>query len=175
MKETALLEKVHRKYRSVTETLIASGMTAACMESCSSGLIASLLTDTPGASSVFKGGICAYSNEVKIAFGVPAEVIGNYGVYSLETAAAMACCVKEKLGTDIAAGVTGSLGSVDTANADSIPGEVFLAVLGKTAERSGKILVDPALSRFEAKLVTAMEAARMMEDVIREEKGKRLS
>ena len=60
------------------------------MESCTSGLIASLITDTEGASAVMKGAYITYSNEAKVLHGVPKETIDKYGVYSYETAEDMA-------------------------------------------------------------------------------------
>ena len=98
------------------------------MESCTSGFIASLLTDTEGASEVFRGSFVTYSNEAKILCGVPEEVIRVHGVYSKETAIAMATTCRGKFGTDVGIGVTGTFGNVDPANADSTPGIVYAAI-----------------------------------------------
>ncbi len=57
---------VYEKYRLLTEKLIASGLTAATAESCTSGTVASLITDTPGASAVLKGAFTVYCNEAKV-------------------------------------------------------------------------------------------------------------
>ena len=115
-------------YRKVTEALIEKNISISTMESCTSGCIASLITDTEGASSVMIGGFVTYCNEAKIKCGVPAEIIDAYGVYSEETAAAMAEAVRDYFDTDVSVGVTGSLGRTDPANADSIPGQVFFAI-----------------------------------------------
>ncbi len=125
--------EVREKYRQLTNALIERGLYITTMESCTSGQIASLITDTEGSSAVMKGACVTYSNEAKIMEGVPAAVIDEYGVYSAETARAMAWAVKEKYDADIAVGVTGSFGNVDPNNADSIPGEVYFAI----ADRSG--------------------------------------
>lgn len=116
------------KYRKLTLRLIEAGRTITTMESCTSGQVASLITDTEGASAVMPGAYVTYSNSAKVRMGVPAETIGTFGVYSAETAAAMARACRENCGTDIGVGVTGTFGNVDPSNADSAPGEVYFAI-----------------------------------------------
>ena len=55
--------------------LIATHTTISTMESCTSGLIASMITDTEGASAIFPGGYVTYLNETKIFIGVDPKVI----------------------------------------------------------------------------------------------------
>ena len=78
---------VREKYRRLTLGLIENKLQITTMESCTSGQVASLLTDTEGSSAVVKGAFITYSNEAKIRQGVPAQLIEQYGVYSPETAA----------------------------------------------------------------------------------------
>lgn len=113
----------------VIKKLIAGRKTISTMESCTSGLIASMITDTEGASAIFPGGYVTYLNETKIFIGVEEAVIRQYGVYSKECARAMAQTVKEKLRTDIAIGITGTTGNIDPNNADSVQGEVYFCIL----------------------------------------------
>ena len=75
-----------------------------------------------------KGALVTYSNEAKEICGVSADIIGTYGVYSPQTAQAMAETVRDYFDTDISVGVTGSLGRVDPSNADSVPGQVYFAI-----------------------------------------------
>lgn len=89
------------------------GLTLSTVESCTGGLLASALTDAPGAAEVFKGGLVTYmtqSAHSKEDLGVPAAVIDEYGVVSEQTAIAMATAVRERFGTDIGVGVTGVAG-----------------------------------------------------------------
>ena len=175
---TCSLDSVHRKYERITRFLIRRGGTISTMESCTSGQVASFLTDTEGASAILKGAFVTYSNEAKIRQGVPAEVIETYGVYSEETAAAMAEACRAAYGADTGIGVTGSFGNPDPNNADSVPGEVYFAFAGKAAgESSGSdekspgstvksfhctIPVQP--SRFQYKLCMAdLIADKLME------------
>ena len=120
--------QVRGQYEQLTHLLIARGEYITTMESCTSGLIASLITDTEGSSAVFRGAFVTYSNEAKVLQGVPAQVIDKYGVYSAQTAAAMAEACRATYATNIGVGVTGSFGNVDPNNADSVPGEVFFAL-----------------------------------------------
>jgi competence/damage-inducible protein CinA-like protein len=87
------------------------GLTVAVAESCTGGLVAARLTSVPGASDVFRGGIVAYEDDVKLAqLGVPAETLAAHGAVSSETAASMADGVRRSLGADVAVAVTGIAG-----------------------------------------------------------------
>ena len=79
-------ENVRAKYAKITDLLLEKGKWITTMESCTSGMIASLLTDREGSSGCIKGAFVTYSNEAKVKIGVPQETIERYGVYSSETA-----------------------------------------------------------------------------------------
>ena len=86
---------VQEKYKKITSTLIQDHLKISTMESCTAGFIASLITDTEGASAIFEGSYITYANRTKIQCGVPSAVLEEHGVYSKETAAAMAkCCLQ---------------------------------------------------------------------------------
>ena len=84
--------------------------TLSVMESLTGGLLASTITDFPGSSKYFIGGIVAYNSELKAQMGVPREVLERYGVVSKETACTMAHAVREQFRTDFGIGVTGVAG-----------------------------------------------------------------
>ena len=115
-------------FQTITKKLIETNTSIATMESCTGGLIASLLCDTEGASAVLRGGVVTYTNLIKEHFGVPEQVIRDYGVYSKETAEAMARAAREQFQSDLAIGITGSFSNVDPANPDSVPGSVDYAI-----------------------------------------------
>jgi nicotinamide-nucleotide amidase len=119
---------VHNLYHKITLTLIKQHLTITTMESATSGQIASLITDTEGASAIMKGAFVTYSNEAKIKQGVAAFIIEKYGVYSKETAAAMASACRNSYQANIGIGVTGTMGNVDENNRDSVPGNVYFAI-----------------------------------------------
>lgn len=85
--------------------------TLATAESCTGGYIAKRMTDLPGSSAVFVGGVVAYTVPVKEQLlGVPAGLIERCGVVSVEVAAAMAEGVRARLGSSFGIGVTGLAG-----------------------------------------------------------------
>lgn len=87
------------------------GLTLALAESCTGGLIAKRLTDMPGVSEIFLGGVCAYSNPLKESMlGVSGATLKEYGAVSRETAIEMARGIRERTAADIGASVTGIAG-----------------------------------------------------------------
>lgn len=106
----------------VLDLLSARGMTLAVAESLTGGLIASRIVGVPGASKVFRGGVVAYSPEVKFSvLGVPPGP-----VITLECAEAMATGVRKALGADVGIGVTGVAGPDESEGKPA--GTVCLAV-----------------------------------------------
>jgi nicotinamide-nucleotide amidase len=87
--------------------LTEKGLSLAVMEGYSGGLLAATITDAPGASTYFKGGLVASSDEALRAFGVDAKVISDYSASSAEVAQAMAEAAKLHLGADIGVGLAG--------------------------------------------------------------------
>ena len=145
-----------KKKDNIINRLIDTHTTISTMESCTSGLIASMITDTEGASAVFPGGYVTYLNETKIFIGVDENVIRQYGVYSKECARAMAETVKAKMHTDIAIGITGTTGNVDQNNADSVQGKVFFCILTNDRANDFELNVDVTKkSRHEIKQLYA--------------------
>ncbi len=94
----------------VGRLLAEKGLSLAVMESCTGGLLAATITDVPGSSTYFKGGLVAYSNEAKIAYGVAPELIADCGAVSPEVAQAMARAARLSLKADIGVSTTGVAG-----------------------------------------------------------------
>ena len=91
--------------------LAAQHLTLAVAESCTGGLLAHRLTNIPGSSDYFLGGLVTYSNGAKVKFlGVEPEVLAVHGAVSPEVAAAMASGVRRAVGADIGIGITGIAG-----------------------------------------------------------------
>jgi len=87
------------------------GWTLAAAESCTGGLVAAAVTDVPGASDVFRGGVVAYANAVKEGLlGVPAALLAREGAVSRGVAEAMAAGARRACGADVAVAVTGIAG-----------------------------------------------------------------
>lgn len=146
---------VREKYRKLTLLLIEKNITISTMESCTAGLIASLITDTEGSSAIFRGSYVTYCNEEKIRLGVPKEIIEKHGVYSEQTAKEMAKVCRSTFKTDLGIGITGSFANADPNNADSIPGEVFFAISTEDKTESFHFSIPEQKSRLDYKLYMA--------------------
>lgn len=95
----------------VEDLLREKGLTLGCAESITGGLMAKRLTDIPGSSQVFRGGVVSYTNEVKAGvLGVPQHLLDQFGAVSPEVARAMADGARRLLGCDIALSATGVAG-----------------------------------------------------------------
>jgi PncC family amidohydrolase len=95
----------------VIQLLTERGLTLALGESCTGGLISDLLTDVPGSSRCFMGGIVAYANEAKERLlDVSAETLQRYGSVSEQTVTAMARGARERFGADLGLAATGIAG-----------------------------------------------------------------
>lgn len=112
----------------VGDLLRAYGYKLAVLESLTGGLIAGAITNVPGSSDYFVGGTVTYSNEAKIAAGVPADTISAHGAVSEETAKAMALAACERFGADCGIGVTGVAGPELQPGEQTQAGTVFVAV-----------------------------------------------
>jgi nicotinamide-nucleotide amidase len=89
----------------------ASPLRIATAESCTGGLLAARLTELPGSSEYFNGGLVVYANEAKVALaGVPADVIERHGAVSAEVAKALADGARGALDADVGVGITGVAG-----------------------------------------------------------------
>jgi len=102
-------------------------LTISVAESLTGGLISSRLTEVPGSSDYFIGGIVCYSNRVKVMeLGIPGALISKHGQVSKEVAIAMAEAVKKRLKTDIGLSATGIAGPTPLPPAPV--GKVFIAL-----------------------------------------------
>ena len=110
--ERYLFARDHRTVEQlVIETCMREGLTLATAESCTGGLVGGRLTDVPGASGAYRGGIVAYDNEVKErSLMVPERLLREHGAVSSEVAEAMAEGVCRALQADVGVSVTGIAG-----------------------------------------------------------------
>jgi nicotinamide-nucleotide amidase len=112
----------------IREFLQKENKTLSVAESCTGGMLASLLTEKPGASHFFKGGIIAYSEEIKTKeLFVSKELIEKHTVVSVAVAEAMAIGIQQKMETDYAIATTGNAGPTTDNTAKSV-GVVCIAI-----------------------------------------------
>ena len=117
----------------VARELMGRGLTFALAESCTGGLIASLLTEVPGVSQAFLAGVVSYSNESKQEFlGVPSDLIARHGAVSDPVARAMAEGVRRETGATVALSVTGIAGP-SGGTPDKPVGLVYIALADASA------------------------------------------
>lgn len=95
----------------IGKALRARGLSLAVAESCTGGLLGMRITEIPGASDYFRGGVIAYSNAVKEkVLGVSKEILDQKGAVSPECAEAMAQGVRKLLCADLGLAITGIAG-----------------------------------------------------------------
>ncbi len=95
----------------VGKELLARGRTVATAESCTGGLLGGALTEVPGSSSWYRGGIVAYQDELKVLLAdVRPETLARHGAVSREVAVEMAAGVRARLGSEYGVAVTGIAG-----------------------------------------------------------------
>ena len=117
--------------RATQERLRDAGLTVGVAESLTGGLLSAALTDPPGASAVFRGGLVVYATDLKHQLaGVSAELLAQVGAVHPEVALGLARGARRVLGSSIGIGVTGVAGPEGQ---DGQPvGTVFIAVAGRT-------------------------------------------
>jgi nicotinamide-nucleotide amidase len=122
-------------------------------ESCTGGLLAARLTDRPGSSEYFAGGVVAYSNEAKTELlGVPVELIERHGAVSDEVAIALADGALARFGADTAIGLTGIAGP-GGGTADKPVGRVCFCVVARRDGEEERVVraIDIPGSRSEVR------------------------
>ncbi len=112
----------------VGDMLRERGLTLSVAESCTGGLLSKRITDVPGSSAYYKGGVCSYTNEVKVSMlGVKQQTLDTYTAVSAQVAAQMARGVARTLHTDVGVGITGVAGP-DTDTDQQPVGLVYISV-----------------------------------------------
>lgn len=152
-------EAAEQLSREVGDLLRGSSITLAVAESCTGGLVGTLITDVPGSSSYFIGGVIAYSNEVKRdELEVPQAMLDRFGAVSREVAQAMAEGARARLGSTLAIAVTGVAGP-EGGTPDKPVGLTHVAVASpqRTTVREFRFRGDRRANRRQA----ATEALRL--------------
>ena len=128
--------------------------TVACAESCTGGLVLSRLTDFAGASAYVKGGVVAYTNEIKNKIlHVEAETLKNFGAVSAQTAEEMAANVREIFSATIGLSTTGVAGP---ASSEGKPvGLVYAAIVGENFSEVKEFHFSGSRSEIKDKAATA--------------------
>lgn len=140
----------------VIEKLRERGLLLATAESCTGGLCAKRLTDVPGASQVFCGGVVSYTNDVKMRLlGVKEETLAQFGAVSGETAREMAEGARQATGADVAVSVTGVAGP-SSDEMGNVVGTVFIAFSSEQETVSEKLQLSGDREKIREQSVNAM-------------------
>ena len=116
----------------ISKWLNHKGLTLATMEDGTGGFLANTITGAAGSQKYYRGGMIAGSDEMKLSWGVPAQLINEYGAISAEVAEAMAVAVREEFSADFGLSTTGVTGREDSEGRP--PGLTYIGI----ADANGK-------------------------------------
>jgi len=145
----------------IGELLVKKNLTLSTAESCTGGLLSSRITDVSGSSRYYLGGVCSYSNDIKMkVLNVKEETIIKYGAVSEQTAREMANGVRNILKSDIGLSITGIAGP--TGGTDEKPvGLIWVGYSDKDKTYGGKFMLGNIRERNKIRSVQiALEILR---------------
>jgi len=147
--------------KALGEILKRRGLTIAAAESCTGGLLSSMITDEPGSSRYFTGSVVAYDNAVKKrSLGVKSATLKEYGAVSVATADEMASGVRKKLKSDLGVAITGIAGPSGGSEEKPV-GTVFIGVSVKDT-----VFVKKFLFKGDRKKIRKLAAGAALEMVL---------
>ena len=142
-----------------------AGTSIACAESMTGGLVAQLLTSVPGASEVFRGGVVAYSSDIKVdVLGVSQALITKAGAVQAEVALEMAAGVARLCSSGVGLGITGVAGPTPQDGASV--GTVHVAVVDMSTHASRVHSLRLEGTRDEIRVQAATALIGMLLDVL---------
>ncbi len=154
-------------------TLIREQLTLSVAESCTGGLLGALITDRPGSSAYFLGGVIAYADEVKRdELNVPAALLTRHGAVSREVALAMAEGARARFGSSLAVSTTGIAGP-DSDGSSKPVGLTYIAVASEVGRRCEEFRFTG--DRWSNRRQAVAEALRMLAEEARAVPGRQKS
>ena len=146
----------------VSAALLERGLTLSAAESCTGGLIAKRMTDLPGASKVFRGGVVSYTNGVKSGIlGVPEALLEEQGAVSEPVARVMAEGCRRVCGSDLAVSVTGVAGPESDDRGNEV-GTVYIALASEEETICRKLSCGKGRGRERVRSAAAQNAFDML-------------
>lgn len=158
------------KQNALARILIEKGLTVSVAESCTGGLLSSLLTDVSGSSSFIKCNFVTYANEAKMKYlNVKEETLNRHGAVSIEVANEMVQGLLDCTSSDFTIATTGIAGP--TGGTEEKPvGLIYIGVGAKDNIKVFKYNVDSKLPRILVKHMFAKHAISLLHDFIKEQK-----
>jgi nicotinamide-nucleotide amidase len=155
----------------VVRTLREAGATVAVAESLTGGLVGGALTEVPGSSAVFRGGVQVYATDLKASLaGVPEQVLAEHGAVSAPTAEALAQGVRGRLGATYGLALTGVAGPEPQEGHP--PGTLHVAVAGPSGVQVRSVRLPG--DRQRVRLLAVNAGLDLLRRVLREEAGSAL-
>ncbi len=148
----------------IGEKLQRMGLTLAVAESCTGGKLGDIVTEVPGSSAYFLGGVVSYGNDAKVdMLGVDRETLGSKGAVSEEVARMMASGARTRFRADLGVGITGIAGPSGGTPSKPV-GLVYIAV----ASEDGTLCTENRFggSRSEIKCRAVEKAILMLDEVL---------
>jgi nicotinamide-nucleotide amidase len=159
-------EEINAAANALLELCKTKKLTLATAESCTGGVIASILSDAPGAADFFHGGFVLYTKQHKIAFGIPKKLIDANGIVSEAVARAMAEGALKHSPANIAVGVTGVAGPERDDEGNPV-GLVCIAAARREHETLARTYCFKSKDRGEIRCKAAEEALRLVDQIAR--------
>lgn len=144
--------------------LMSKGLTVAVAESCTGGKLGDMLTDVPGSSDYFLGGVISYSNDAKSnLLGVDGKTLTAKGAVSEEVAIQMAAGARRQLRADVGVGITGIAGPTGGTPTKPV-GLVYVAISSSKSSKCSRCVFKG--SRSEIKTQSANRALEMLREFV---------
>jgi nicotinamide-nucleotide amidase len=152
----------------LVELVQSRGATLATAESLTGGLVGATLTDVPGISAIYRGGVIVYATDLKVTLaGVPADLLADVGPVHPDTAVALAAGVRERLGATYGLATTGVAGPDPQAGIEA--GTVYVAVAGPAVVRVRKLALSG--DREAVRLGSVQAVLELAVELVAEEPG----
>jgi nicotinamide-nucleotide amidase len=151
----------------LVDLLMERRVTLATAESLTGGMVGAVLTDVPGVSAVYRGGVIVYATDLKAKLaGVPDDLLAAVGPVHADTAAALATGVRERLEADYGLATTGVAGPDPQAGIEA--GTVYVAAAGRGSVQVRKLQLSgdrTAVRRGSVQAVLELGAAVVAEEL----------
>lgn len=159
---------IDRAVSGVVEYLKTKGITLSTAESCTGGMLSQMVTSVAGASKIYLGGVCSYTEEMKMkVLGVSESTLKKYSVYSSQVASEMSLGIMKLTGSMASVGITGLAGP-DGGTQEKPVGTVYVSVRYKDREIVKDLMLYKEyekLNRNKIRTITTIKAMEMIKEL----------
>ncbi len=164
--DKVVTESIDIVTKSVVKYMIKNGLRLCTAESCTGGMISQTVTEVAGASQMFLGGACTYTEEVKMKLlGVKGETLEKFSVYSEQTAGEMSSGAMKLFGADCAVAVTGIAGP-GGGTEDKPVGTVYVSVRNDRREIVRTLRLDKEYENLDRRMIRMITTLKALEMVL---------